>query len=316
MITISDNIVIANNSTILVGFSGGPDSVYLLIHLLKAVKEHKTTNIIALHLDHEWRLESKQDAIWCQDFCAKHNVTFVTKKASEINSTAKYNGSKEELGRKLRRQFFEQEAAKHDNSYIALAHHQDDQLETFFIRLARGTSLSGLTGIKEVTGKYIRPLLHMRKQEILTFLQDNNISYLEDKTNEDMSFLRNRIRHQLVPVLENVDDRLSTHIISTMQQFQKIDTFLDITTQNTIQTITVEKTPLSLDTKQFLNLDIILQQRITLSLLINAQATFTPSKALFSEVIRFLKTGKSTQHTIHKTYQVTKDANSFSIIKR
>ena len=316
MITISDNIVITNKSTILVGFSGGPDSVYLLLYLLKIVSQHKEPNIIALHLDHEWRSESEQDATWCKEFCAKHNVPFITKKASELASTTQYNGSKEELGRKLRRQFFEQEANKHDNAYIALAHHQDDQLETFFIRLARGTSLSGLTGIKEVAGKYIRPLLHMKKQEILTFLQENHISYLQDKTNQDMSFLRNRIRHQLVPVLEAVDDRLPQHIISTMQQLQKVDTFLDETTQNTIQTITTKKTPLSLNTKNFLNLHTVIQQRIILYLLVKAQATFTPSKALFNEVIRFLKTGKSAHHTIHKTYQVTKDTNSFSIIKR
>ena len=97
---------IPHNSTLVVGFSGGPDSVCLL-KLLSEKQQSHNLQIIAAHLDHEWRTNSDQDAAWCADFCKQYpNVTFIAKKASELLFTTKPNGSKEETGRQLRRHFF------------------------------------------------------------------------------------------------------------------------------------------------------------------------------------------------------------------
>lgn len=305
-------IIIPKNCTIVVGFSGGPDSVYLLL-TLKALEASHHLNLVAAHLDHEWRQESGKEAIWCQDFCKKQAINFTSTRASNISLHKSFNGSKEQHARDLRRSFFERIADQYENAYIALAHHKDDQLETFFIRLARGTSLQGLSGIKKQDGRYIRPLLNISKQEILQYLQIEDIPFLQDPSNKDTTFLRNRIRHHLTPILPSIDSRISQNIVKTMDHLTSVDNLLQQITQQTISNIALSESPLSLNTEQFLQLHPILQQRIMLQLLIQAGATFTPSTSLFAEMIRFLQTSSRKTHTMHQTYKVIKSKKSFSI---
>ncbi len=122
-------------STVVLGLSGGPDSVFLL-HLLA----DKNIKLIAAHLDHEWRADSADDVTFCKKLAQKYNVPFITAKASELKRTFKWDGSQEQLGRAMRRHFFATVAAAHATDSIALAHHAQDQQETFFIRLMRGRS--------------------------------------------------------------------------------------------------------------------------------------------------------------------------------
>ncbi|MBM17460.1 MAG: tRNA lysidine(34) synthetase TilS [Epsilonproteobacteria bacterium] len=307
--------IIKPNSTIIVGFSGGPDSVYLLLALRNMQSSHNL-KIIAAHLDHEWRKESAQEAIWCEQFCHTYTIEFMTQKASLITVDKNYNGSKEEYARVTRRIFFETIAQQYQSSYIALAHHKDDQIETFFIRLARGTSLTGLTGIKEDDGRYIRPLLETTKQEIINTLTKNNIDFLKDPSNNDTNFLRNRIRHTLIPTLSQVDTRLQNNIFNTMKHLQQVDTYLQQVTDTTITSLAHHTNLLSLNTASFLQLDTIIQQRVLLRLLIKAKARFTPSQKLFSEIIRFLKSSKNKEHIIHPTYKISKHKKFFSIEQR
>lgn len=307
--------LIPKNTTILIGFSGGPDSVYLLLELKKIQASHNL-QLIALHLDHEWRTDSKQEATWCNSFCKKYNVPIITKKASELKSNHTYKGSKEEFARRLRQQFFKKVAQDYPKSLIALGHHQDDQLETFFIRLARGSSLSGITGIKSQQGNYIRPLLTTTKQEIINTLKQNNISYLQDPTNQELSFLRNRIRHLLIPQLTKIDTRLPKNIVATMQHLLEVDSFLQEITDKTIQELSITSQSNFLNISSFLKINTVLQQRIILQLLIAINAEFTPSKSLFAEIIRFLQHSSKKEHIMHKSYKVVKNNNLFSIIKR
>ena len=143
-----------NNTTVVVGLSGGPDSICLL-HYLYKLKKQQNLHIIAAHLDHEWQESSKIAVQTCSDICNALDITLVSKKLSELKFESKWNGSQEELGRKMRRFFFESVAQEYQASSIALAHHQQDQHETFFIRLLRGSSLTGLTGMKEKDGLYV-----------------------------------------------------------------------------------------------------------------------------------------------------------------
>ena len=128
--------------------------------------------------------------------------------------------------------------------------------------------------------------------------------------------MRNRIRHQLIPLLPSIDERMTDHIITTMNHCAQIDEFLQQLTIQTIARITINNNPLSLDTQKFLQLNPILQQRIILQLLIKARATFIPSQALFAEIIRFLKTGKKRFHAIHPSYNISKQQSSFYIIQQ
>lgn len=303
---------IPHNSTIIIGFSGGPDSLYLFLRLKEIEKSHNLT-LIAAHLDHEWRAESAQELLWCKEVCEKFSVKFIGKKASLVSTIKLPNGSKEEFARYMRRSFFEEIAKGYQNALIALAHHKDDQLENFFIRLSRGTSLQGLSGMKQRDGLYIRPLLHIAKEDILQYLHDKKITYLEDPTNQSLSFLRNRIRQQLTPILPSIDPRLSAHILKTMEHIASVNDFLDKTTLETMETITISHNPTKLNRSKFLTLHSVMQHRILLFLLIKVNARFTPSKALFSEIIAFLKRTKSKEHTIHTTYKIVKDNISFYI---
>ncbi|HSW76639.1 MAG TPA: tRNA lysidine(34) synthetase TilS [Candidatus Saccharimonadales bacterium] len=300
--------LIPHNATIIVGFSGGPDSVCLLIFLNNLKTSHNLT-LIAAHLDHEWRPESSQDALWCMQFCKKLNITFVSKKLSELDFVAKSNGSKEEMARKARRHFFEQCAQQFQASHIALAHHQDDQIETFFIRLTRGSSVAGLGCMRTHDGLYIRPLLSIKKQEILDYLAENAISFLIDSTNDDLCFLRNRIRKNLTPILHSIDPRLQNNIISCIDRMQKTDDFLEQLTQETVQQL---KTDHGINQHVFLKLPEVLQQRILITLLIEHKIPCNPSTALFQEIIRFLRSNKHQQHQIHPKCTIIKQKNCFS----
>ena len=160
--------IIEPNSTIVVGLSGGPDSVCLL-HVLRQLQEEYGLVLIAAHLDHEWRNNSKEDARFCKQYAESLGIHFVEAKASEIVGVRKYNGSKEELGRRLRRSFFESVMQKNNGHSIALGHHANDQQETFFLRMMRGASIAGLSGMKPKERGYLRPLLGCHKHEILEY---------------------------------------------------------------------------------------------------------------------------------------------------
>lgn len=301
---------IPNNATIIVGLSGGPDSVCLL-HLLVQLKTDLNLNIIAAHLDHQWRPESSKDALWCTQLCQTLSIPIVVQTAPQMAYQPKYNGSKEDLGRKLRRYFFETLATQYQAHAIALAHHQDDQIETFFIRLLRGSSIAGLAGMKQQDGLYLRPLLSLSKQDILNYLTHHQLSFVVDASNQNSIFLRNRIRNNLLPTLETVDGRWAQTIPNCIKQLQQTDDFLQIHTQSVLANITASSNPDIINTQKFLMLHPMVQHRILLSLMIKEQILFTPSTALFDEIIRFLKSTKNHQHTIYSKYQVIKKQGYF-----
>lgn len=301
---------IPNHSILIVGFSGGPDSVYLLT-LLKQLEKKLNLTIIAAHLNHQWRDTSNIDAQWCQTFCHNLQIKCVVKTPAELDIAIKFNGSKEEVGRKLRRKFFEQLAMQYQANYIVLAHHQDDQIENFFIRLIRGSSVTGLSSMKQLDQLYLRPLLNINKQTILDFLHHYNISYLIDETNNSSQFLRNRIRHQLIPELSNIDQRSLKKISSSITHLQKTNDFLEQITQETMKNICDQQNSDMINIASFLQLHEILQHRILLNLFIKFATTFTASTALFEEIIRFLKSNKHQEHQIHTNYSLIKKSGYF-----
>ncbi len=305
------NSLVPPHSTIIVGLSGGPDSMYLL-HQLYQLKELLNITIIAAHLDHEWQESSKIAVNLCKQACDDLRIACIIKKFSEIKFEAKWNGSQEELGRNMRRHFFAMIAQEYQASAIALAHHQQDQHETFFIRLLRGSSLTGLTGIREQEGLYIRPMLHCTKQEILDYLHHHKIAYYTDPTNSSDTYLRNRIRNHVIPSLQLADTRFDQNMSSTMDHLTHIEDFLH---QHVTHTLIILSTPQGIDLQQFLSLHTILQQRILLHCMITEQVSFTPSQKLFKEIMRFLRESMSNTHTIHDSWAVQKNKSYFIMRK-
>lgn len=305
------HFIIPHNATIIVGLSGGPDSVCLL-HLLLQQKKQFNLHIVAAHLDHEWQESSKVAAKLCQETCDRLDVPLVVKKLSELKFEAKWNGSKEELGRKMRRHFFESVAHDYQADAIALAHHQQDQQETFFIRLLRGSSLTGLIGIKEKDGLYVRPILNWSKKEIMQYIVDHNLAYYTDPTNISDEYLRNRIRNHLIPTMIKIDPRCESSLQSTMQQLSLAQDFIQ---QQVHQTMLQISTDQGIETANFLQLHTILQQNILLQLMIQNNVLFTPSQKLFKEIMRFLEKSSKDKHTLYKTWMIQKNKSFFYIAK-
>ena len=313
---ISQNRLIEPNSTIIIGLSGGPDSVFLLYYLHSLAKK-LNLKLIAAHLDHEWRADSAKDSKFCHELCHELDIPFIYTTISELGAQLKFKGSKEELGRNARRLFLEELAQEENAAAIALAHHADDQQETFFIRLIRGASLPGLTGMKPKEGLYIRPLLEIKKEEILDYLKKNKIEYIEDPSNQSAAFLRNRIRNQVLPELRKVDSRFDANFAKTLKRLKQTDAFLHKLTTDTFEQLKIAniKGILLLNLNQLVKLEPVLQDRILIHWLVQEQVSFVPTKKFLDEITRFLSQSGSKEHQIHHDWKLVKKKNHVYIEK-
>jgi tRNA(Ile)-lysidine synthase len=312
---IKKNDLIKSGHVIVVGLSGGPDSVFLLYFLASLQKEYNLS-LIAAHLNHEWRKEADQEQKDCATLAQKLNIPFVTAKKSELSSEITYNGSQEEYGRKMRRYFFEKVLREHNADVIALAHHAQDQEETFFIRLIRGSSLTGLTSIKPQHGHYIRPLLETNKSDILTWLHTNNIPYATDATNESSDYLRNRIRMQVLPALRTCDERFATNFLFTLKRLKETEQFLEKLTHTTFNEIShIENNQRIINIPQLLTLDEILRHRILMHWLITENVPFPTTQAFLDELMRFLQNKNGGTHAAHQKWSIVKKQKNTFLIK-
>ena len=309
--------IIIQKPKIILGLSGGPDSVFLFYFLNKLHQENKI-ELVAVNLDHEWRKESAQDTEFCKNLCEQNNIKFIGKKASELQLNLKFNGSMEDIGRKLRQHLFKQVLIEVNANYIALAHHMQDQQETFFWRIIRGTTLNGLTCMKYDEPPFIRPLLNIEKKEILDYLHKNNIKYVIDQSNDSDKYLRNRIRKYVIPQLEKVDPRFTQKFASTLKHLQDEEDFLNKLTQKTFDSIFKysEKSKRYIgDLNAFIELDLVLQKRVLIYLLNKEKVKFNPSDSFLNELLRFLKNKNGGTHEISVGFSVFKKQNLFGIVQ-
>ena len=189
---------------VVVGVSGGPDSLALL-QLLSAVGRKYALRLHVAHLDHGLQRNSRKTRTLVQQAAESRALPFYGKKTNVRESASKNRLSLEDAGRRERYRFFEQVAKKTHANKIATAHTLDDQAETVLMRLIRGAGLRGLAGIpyKRTHGRLeiVRPLLDCPKKDLVLFLKKERIDFVRDKMNDDPDFLRNRLRHELLPLL-------------------------------------------------------------------------------------------------------------------
>jgi tRNA(Ile)-lysidine synthase len=198
---------------VVVAVSGGADSVALL-RVLAASEEYRPGQLIVAHFDHRLRPGSADDARFVADLASRLELPFELGEA-DVASLAKAEGDGiEAAARKARYRFLEEAADRHRAHFIATAHTADDQVETVLHRILRGTGVAGLQGIREVRAFFgrqdlyvVRPLLGVRRKEILEYLYEIDQPFCEDPSNADARFTRNRIRHKLLPVLEHSFNR-------------------------------------------------------------------------------------------------------------
>ncbi|TYQ00355.1 tRNA(Ile)-lysidine synthase [Tenacibaculum adriaticum] len=202
---------------LLIAISGGVDSVVLtyLLHKLNF-------NISLAHCNFQLReSDSDLDEAFINDLGKKLNIKtftirFDTKKFSEENKL-----STQLAARKLRYDWFQELIKKHQFDYVLTAHHVDDNLETFLINLTRGTGLEGLTGIPEQNENIIRPLLKFSREDILNYANKNKIEWREDSSNLSKKYIRNKIRHDVIPVLKEINPNLLDSFSKTTEYLQQ-----------------------------------------------------------------------------------------------
>lgn len=300
---------------IIIGLSGGPDSVFLL-YLLNQLAQQNLIRLAAAHLDHGWREKSAHDVQWCKELCEKLAIPFYHEHAKNLTLAIKPSGSQEALGRQLRRKFFDQLSETLGAHLIALGHHADDQQETFFLRLIRGTSLNGLRCMDTFSENYFRPLLDISKSFILEYLSTHEIAYLTDFTNKSTNYLRNRIRHQVIPALQKCDARFDKKLASTIQHLRDEDDFLQELTRQAFEKLFIkdEKTNIFKgNLKEFQTLHPVLQKRVLIYWLVQSKAHFTPQHNFLLELLKFLNSPRGGSHRVHDTWSIVKQAKLFWI---
>ncbi|MDY6988551.1 MAG: tRNA lysidine(34) synthetase TilS [Thermodesulfobacteriota bacterium] len=195
--------MLAPGDIVVVGVSGGPDSVALL-HCLVALKKRRRLDLVVAHLNHQLRgATASQEAVFVESLALRLNVPCESSSRDVASYADSHRLSIQEAARKVRYAFYREVSRKYGAAKIALGHQADDNAESVLIHLLRGTGPRGLAGIPPVRdGCIIRPLIEMHRAQILQFLETGGFEYVEDHSNLDPKYLRNRIRHRLLPSLK------------------------------------------------------------------------------------------------------------------
>ncbi len=231
--TINKYSMIEMNDKIVVGVSGGPDSMCML-HILLMLKEKYNLSIYGAHLNHQFRgEEADRDALYVKDICLQWGVP-VFLKVFDVPAYAKESGlSAEDAGRIIRYQLYDEVANKIGGNKIAVAHNLNDHIETIIMNLIRGSGMEGLAGIEAIRGRIIRPLINTDRKDIEKYCEANGIDARIDKTNLEPIYGRNKVRLELIPYIEN---NLNPNIMNTINRFSHIvckeNDFLNDESQN------------------------------------------------------------------------------------
>lgn len=196
---------------VLCALSGGGDSVYLLCRLLEGAEQGGYT-VRCAHYNHRLRESARRDENFVRELCTRWEVPLTVGSGDVAGESARRGIGTEECAREMRYAFLEKTARETGCTCIATGHNAGDNAETVLMNLIRGCSLRGLTGIPERRGSIVRPMLDVSRQEIRDYLDAHGIPYVEDETNGDERYTRNRVRRQLIPLLEEMNPRAVEHI--------------------------------------------------------------------------------------------------------
>lgn len=187
-----------NGDRVVLGVSGGADSICLLFVLLK-LRECLGIELCVVHVNHGVRPDAGEDAAYVESLCRKYEIPFMLEEIQLASYAAKLNATQEEAGRMARYEAFGKACEKYNCNKIAVAHNSNDRAETMLFHLFRGTGLKGMAGILPVRDNVVRPLLCLERDEIEEYLKVRSILYKQDSTNETDDYTRNRIRHHILP---------------------------------------------------------------------------------------------------------------------
>lgn len=265
--TIKKYNLIEDGDRVVVGVSGGPDSISLL-NILNRFKNNKILNfeIIAVHINHQIREEANDDEEYVKDYCEKNQIKFFAKRIDVIKYANNNKMGLEEAGRILRYEFFDEIVKKEKANKIAIAHNKNDKAETIIMNIIRGSGISGLRGIEPIRdGKYIRPIIDCERTEIEEYAEINNLNPRIDKTNFENDCTRNKIRNIVLPYVKN---EFNSNIIETLNRLSLVaietDEYIKKQVINAYNRIKIEEDvkKVVLNLKEFNSEDILIRKKL------------------------------------------------------
>jgi tRNA(Ile)-lysidine synthase len=221
---IEQNGLFDYEGTVLAAVSGGMDSV-LMVHLLKAAGY----KFAIAHCNFQLRGdEALTDQAFCQALANQNNIPFHTINFNTRQYAAESKISIQMAARELRYNWFEELRQQHQYTTIALAHHQNDAIETILLNLVRGTGIAGLHGILPKNGALVSPLLFLTREEIEKLIKDNSFVYVEDSSNASTKYARNKLRHEVIPKLQELNPGLENTFQHNLERFKDLETLLEL----------------------------------------------------------------------------------------
>ena len=215
----------------MLGLSGGADSVCLFL-VLEALAEEWELELLPVHVNHNLRgEEAVRDQAFCEELCRQHNKKLRIVSVQVAALAREHGWSLEEAGRNARYTAFEELSKELSCSKIAVAHHKNDQAETVLFQLLRGSRLKGLSGMEAKNGTLVRPLLCVSREEIETFLAESLQKYCIDRTNLEEGYTRNKIRHRMLPLAEELQPRAAEHLADTAEYLGQVEKLLERLTE-------------------------------------------------------------------------------------
>ena len=235
--TVKESNMIKENDAIVVGVSGGPDSIALL-YCLNKFKNMFKYKIICTHINHLIREDSTDDELFVENVCKNMQIPFYKKRENIIELSKKLKKGTEETGRIVRYNFFDEILEKEKANKIAIAHNKNDNSETMLLNLIRGTGLNGLEGIQEIEyEKYIRPFINISRDEIESYCEKNHLEPRIDSTNKENIYNRNIIRNEILPIMKKINPNVIDSLSRTSKIIKEENEFIKNTVENTFNSI-------------------------------------------------------------------------------
>lgn len=238
--TIAKYDLIQKGDKILVAVSGGPDSVFLL-HALYELKETYSIDLHVAHLNHSLRAEADEDATFVKEMAASIGLPCNVKKENVRSFAQTEVLSIEDAARRVRYKFLEEQRKKFKNDKIATGHTANDEVETLILRIARGSGLKGLLLIPPKIGNIIRPLIEIKREDIIEFLDKRGIPYRIDASNYDIKYKRNLVRSKIVPILKEINPNFIESIIKLRESLERDEEFINEQTKEVLKKLIKSK---------------------------------------------------------------------------
>lgn len=261
---------------VLVGCSGGIDSATLLF-VLNEVRKEIPFDLGVAHVNHLLRAnESERDEAFVRHTAARYGIPFFLEKANVTEYAASQGLSLQHAGRDIRYRFFDEVADREGYTRIATAHNLDDQIETFILRLIKGSGLRGLSSIPPARGRVIRPFLHVYRSEIASFAEHHAIPFVEDSSNEKTVYERNYIRHTIIPLCNDLNPAFREKISSLLQDIHAMNAALDEEKDKFMKLVRGDQAELAVPLKHFVKLEHEVRYRVMADIFARLAPSFVP----------------------------------------